>query len=402
MIATQTVVDALRELVELKAIKRKIDAACATDDERERYRLTKHKAWLDAEAILHDSPRSHARTKGNYDPNESPEAKATRLAQIEEFVSACNAPSTTEALCDAIDCTRCGNKLTTEERQHPEKEDGTEDIICGQCWNDLYLDDCERCGESAIKTELEANVGEIVGVWNAAPALGQDDLKAGYYFVRKWPFYADGMVEGHFFADALERIGDLDSKGLRRAQEGGCLAGPICRTCRGEAALSLLKAPSAIRDTLDTAERVCFYEQEFYVLSNFSSFKVNWLGVIFDTSEHAYHWTRFPNGSPERTVILESASAHDAFRFAQENKAHQLSNWDAVKVGVMRDILRAKAEQHEYVRRKLLETGERQLVENSWRDDFWGWGPNRDGRNTLGRLWMEVREEMRRADGGAA
>lgn len=51
------IVAVLRELVELKAIKRKIDAACASDDERERYRLTKNKAWLDAEAILHDSPR---------------------------------------------------------------------------------------------------------------------------------------------------------------------------------------------------------------------------------------------------------------------------------------------------------------------------------------------------------
>lgn len=36
-------------------------------------------------------------------------------------------------------------------------------------------------------------------------------------------------------------------------------------------------------------------------------------------------------------------------------------------------------------------------VENSWRDDFWGWGPNRDGQNMLGRLWMEIRAELRAA-----
>lgn len=148
------------------------------------------------------------------------------------------------------------------------------------------------------------------------------------------------------------------------------------------------------RLTLDTPNSVYFYEQEFYPFSNFSSFKVNWMGVIFDTSEHAYHWSRFLSGSPERQVILDSASAHDAFRFAQENKAHQWSNWDAIKVGVMREILRAKAAQHEYVRRKLLETGERLLVENSWRDPYWGWGPNRDGLNMLGKLWMEVRAEF--------
>jgi hypothetical protein len=65
-----------------------------------------------------------------------------------------------------------------------------------------------------------------------------------------------------------------------------------------------------------------------------------------------------------------------------------------VKVDIMRRILRSKVEQHEYVRRKLLATGARELVEDSWRDDFWGWGENRNGQNMLGKLWMEVRDEI--------
>lgn len=149
--------------------------------------------------------------------------------------------------------------------------------------------------------------------------------------------------------------------------------------------------------TLDTDRQIFFYEQNHYYLSNFSAFKVSIHGVIFDTSEHAYHWMRFPLGSPERTIILESASAHDAFRFAQSHKAAQRPDWDQVKVSVMKEILHRKAEQHEYVRRKLLETGERTLVENSWRDPFWGWGPNRDGLNMLGKCWMQVRHELREA-----
>jgi N-glycosidase YbiA len=60
----------------------------------------------------------------------------------------------------------------------------------------------------------------------------------------------------------------------------------------------------------------------------------------------------------------------------------------------MLKILRAKARQHEYVRRKLLETGDRYLCENSWRDSFWGWGQNRDGKNMLGNLWMQIRKEL--------
>lgn len=152
---------------------------------------------------------------------------------------------------------------------------------------------------------------------------------------------------------------------------------------------------------LDTPDQVFFYEQDFYVLSNFSSFEIEWSGFTFKSSEHLYHWLRFSlsddlhgNEIVARRV-MNARSAHDAFKIAQENKAHQLSGWNTVKVGFMRRILRRKADQHEYVRRKLLATGDRELIENSWRDDFWGWGPNRDGRNMLGKLWMEVRAELR-------
>jgi ribA/ribD-fused uncharacterized protein len=155
---------------------------------------------------------------------------------------------------------------------------------------------------------------------------------------------------------------------------------------------------------LDTDDRVCFYEQEFYPLSNFSAFTLQWKGHRFDTSEAAYHWEKFqPRGDMhdgDRAVVAErirgAVSAHEAFGIAQgARRAFGRPDWDVVKVDIMRDILRAKVEQHEYVRRKLLATGDRELVENSWRDNFWGWGPSRDGLNMLGKLWMEIRAELR-------
>lgn len=149
---------------------------------------------------------------------------------------------------------------------------------------------------------------------------------------------------------------------------------------------------------LDTPERVCFYEQDFYVLSNFSSFTLRWKDHRFDTSEAAYHWEKFVDCDPEvQDMILEAPSAHAAFKIAESQRALRRHDWDAVKVDIMLDILRAKADQHEYVRRKLLATGDRELVENSWRDDFWGWGPDQRGQNMLGKLWMRVRAELRTA-----
>jgi ribA/ribD-fused uncharacterized protein len=150
---------------------------------------------------------------------------------------------------------------------------------------------------------------------------------------------------------------------------------------------------------LDTPERVCFYEQDFYVLSNFSAFAVEWSGFLFATSEHLYHWLRFTLSEDSfapmvAALIFRAKSAHEAFKLAQDNKRFQARNWPEAKVAFMKRILHQKAAQHEYVRRKLLATGDRELVENSWRDDFWGWGPNRDGQNMLGKLWMEVRAEL--------
>lgn len=148
--------------------------------------------------------------------------------------------------------------------------------------------------------------------------------------------------------------------------------------------------------SLDTADTVFFYEHDFYVLSNFSAFRLNWRGIDFDTSEHAYHWEKFDGTEPEvQDMIRESRSAHDAFKLAESQRTFRRSNWDDIKVDAMRKILRAKVAQHEYVRRKLLATGDRVLIENSWRDDFWGWGTNRDGKNMLGKLWMELRDELR-------
>ena len=173
---------------------------------------------------------------------------------------------------------------------------------------------------------------------------------------------------------------------------------------RAEAAEKRIAELEAGHHKLDNDRQVFFYEQDFYVLSNFSSFNLRIGALTFPTSEHAYHYEKFcavdgddddDDKSVIRFAIMDAPSAHEAFKIAERSKAERRQDWDAVKVDIMRDILRAKADQHEYVRRKLLATGDRELIEDSWRDDFWGWGPNRDGQNMLGKLWMEIRSELR-------
>lgn len=145
---------------------------------------------------------------------------------------------------------------------------------------------------------------------------------------------------------------------------------------------------------LDTENQIFFYEHEFYVFSNFSSFKLLWKGYDWMTSEHAYHSEKFTD-SGILQKLKDARSAHEAMEVARVYKDKRRSDWSEVKLNIMKEILRAKVQQHPYVKKKLLESGDKELIENSWRDDYWGWGPNKDGTNHLGKLWMEVREEVR-------
>jgi ribA/ribD-fused uncharacterized protein len=140
---------------------------------------------------------------------------------------------------------------------------------------------------------------------------------------------------------------------------------------------------------------VGFYEREFYVFSNFSSFCVKWRGHTWMTSEHAYQAARFHEISPDLEVMCRDAvSAHIAFTIAQSNKDRQRSDWFDQKTTVMYEICKQKLQQHEYIQQKLRQTQDVMIVEDSPVDSFWGWGTDRNGRNELGKIWMRLRKEL--------
>ncbi len=65
-------------------------------------------------------------------------------------------------------------------------------------------------------------------------------------------------------------------------------------------------------------------------------------------------------------------------RFKYEDKI-QLSSNEILEL--MENILRCKIEQNPYVLKKLLETKDYTIVEDSPKDDYWGCGINRNGEN---------------------
>ncbi|MEQ1561489.1 MAG: NADAR family protein [Nitrospira sp.] len=143
----------------------------------------------------------------------------------------------------------------------------------------------------------------------------------------------------------------------------------------------------------NSENKILFYEKEFYMFSNFSSFIVEYDGYIWPTSEYAYQASKFTDESVINQ-IKNAKSSHEAFNISRNNEDKVKPNWSDIRVSVMEDIVRAKLDQHEYIKEKLLDTGSREIVENSPTDDFWGWGLNKDGQNQLGKIWMKLRDEI--------
>ena len=112
--------------------------------------------------------------------------------------------------------------------------------------------------------------------------------------------------------------------------------------------------------------------------------------------EHAYQSLRFKDVAQDiEKEIVECFSAYDAQRIAHAHIDRQSPTWDDDKVVIMEKLLRAKLAQHPYVKKKLLETADYLICEDSPKDSFWGIGKDRNGQNQLGKLWMKLREEIK-------
>jgi ribA/ribD-fused uncharacterized protein len=61
----------------------------------------------------------------------------------------------------------------------------------------------------------------------------------------------------------------------------------------------------------------------------------------------------------------------------------------------MREAVLAKFRSHPDIRETLLSTGDEEIIENAPGDYYWGVGANGSGKNMLGRILMDVRDELR-------
>ena len=146
-----------------------------------------------------------------------------------------------------------------------------------------------------------------------------------------------------------------------------------------------------------------FYNRDdpYYEFTNFYYAPINLDGKMWPTSEHYFQAQKFV-GTPFVEQIRQLSRPREAFDFTRDPKVSywRRNDWERIKEDVMYKALLAKFTQHYDLRKQLLETEDRKLVEHSPYDSYWGDGGDGKGKNRLGVLLEKLRSELQRGQKG--
>ena len=139
------------------------------------------------------------------------------------------------------------------------------------------------------------------------------------------------------------------------------------------------------------------FKGKYAFLSNFYVTPIFLWGVHWPSSEHLYMAMKTEDKEIREKIRMAPTSAK-AKRLGRD--LHLRPGWEEMKVEAMLGILRLKFIAGSIIAQWLLDTGESQLIEgNYWHDQFWGdcecpRHKGTPGKNMLGTLLMQVREEL--------
>ena len=135
------------------------------------------------------------------------------------------------------------------------------------------------------------------------------------------------------------------------------------------------------------------FDGDYRWLSNFVPAVVMYDSRTFPTVEHAYVYSKTLVKEEQEMFLLEmdDMSPGQVKRWGKSLTLRD--DWELVRVDIMRELTRQKYQIPLY-RKKLIETGNAEIIEgNTWGDTFWG-QCNGIGENTLGKIIMAERDNI--------
>lgn len=133
------------------------------------------------------------------------------------------------------------------------------------------------------------------------------------------------------------------------------------------------------------------FKGNYEFLSNFAPCYIRYEGVLYTSVECAFQAAKVSDINIKKQIA--QLTPKDAKKYGKKVKLR--SDWDNVRIDIMRDLLKIKFnDDHFGYRQKLVNTGDSYIEEgNKHHDTFWG-VCNGIGENHLGKLIMEIREEL--------
>jgi hypothetical protein len=136
-------------------------------------------------------------------------------------------------------------------------------------------------------------------------------------------------------------------------------------------------------------------ENEYRGFSSFAPSPLVINGKRYPSLEHYVQAMKYPS-EPEWQEAIRVAPTPLKARQLGEQKDHTVrTDWESVRETVMLEALRAKFQQNRGLLQQLKDTGTRPLIEASQGDPFWGEGRTGNGKNRMGKLLEQIREELR-------
>lgn len=157
---------------------------------------------------------------------------------------------------------------------------------------------------------------------------------------------------------------------------------------------------------MSSIDILTFTTPETRWLSNMTRVEILYKGIIYPSTESFYQAMKYDENDrikiegwnfsiTIRSHIAYNLKPSESKQFSKENPMTN-PKFEENKLEIMRYAQRQKYRQEPF-KSKLLATGDAYLEEgNWWHDRFWGCDiKTREGENNLGRIIMEVRDELR-------
>lgn len=138
-------------------------------------------------------------------------------------------------------------------------------------------------------------------------------------------------------------------------------------------------------------DEITSFRAEHYFLSNMYPVPVTFEGLTYPCVESAFQAAKVLD--KENRINFTSLNGYKAKSAGR--KVILRKDWEKVKLDVMYQCVSNKFTENEFMKEKLLNTGDAMLIEgNTWGDKFWGVYEG-VGENHLGKILMRVRKELK-------